>query len=144
MDGSELSKKALDSALDIAERFSSQIEILSVVESSALQMTGFPTLIPTAAYTTAIGNFSKELIEHHKNLLSEALKEVKKSASNLKISTKLMEGRPADIIVKEARDNNFDLIVMGSRGLSGIKRFFLGSVSDGVVNEAECQILIVK
>ena len=144
MDGSELSKKALDSALDIAERFSAQVVILSVVEHSALQMTGFPALIPTTAYTTAMSDFSKEYIEHHRNLLSKALKHAKDSKPNLKISTKLMEGRPTNTIVKEAKDNNFDLIVMGSRGLSGITRFFLGSVSDGVVNEAECPILIVK
>ena len=47
----------------------------------------------------------------------------------MKVSTKLVEGRPSDRIVETAKEGNFDIIVMGSRGLGGVKEFFLGSVS---------------
>jgi len=62
----------------------------------------------------------------------------------LKVSTKLVEGRPSDKIIETAEKGNFDIIIMGSRGLGGIKEFFLGSVSDRVADEAACPVLIVK
>ena len=57
---------------------------------------------------------------------------------------KLAEGRPADKIVEAAKEGSFNLIVIGSRGLGGIKEFFLGRASDRVVDEAPCPVLIVK
>lgn len=56
----------------------------------------------------------------------------------------LKEDRPADEIVKTAKEGEFDLIVMGHRGLGRVKEFFLGSVSDRVADEAHCPVLIVK
>jgi nucleotide-binding universal stress UspA family protein len=75
--------------------------------------------------------------------LSKALKRAKELKPDLKISTVLKEGRPADEIVKTAKEENFDLIVMGHRGLGRVKEFFLGSVSDRVADEAHCPVLIV-
>jgi nucleotide-binding universal stress UspA family protein len=48
------------------------------------------------------------------------------------------------MIVAEAEDEDFDLIVMGSRGLGGIKEYILGSVSNQVVHEAKSPVLVVK
>jgi nucleotide-binding universal stress UspA family protein len=79
-----------------------------------------------------------------KRYLSKALKRAKELKPDLKISTVLKEGRPADEIVKTAKEENFDLIVMGHRGLGRVKEFFLGSVSDRVADEAHCPVLIVK
>jgi len=62
----------------------------------------------------------------------------------LRVSTKLVEGRPSNKIVETAKEGNCDIIVMGSRGLGTIKEFFLGSVSDRVADEATCPVLIVK
>jgi len=53
-------------------------------------------------------------------------------------------GRAADKIIETAKTQNVDLIVIGSRGLGGIKEIFLGSVSDRVADEAKCPVLIVK
>jgi nucleotide-binding universal stress UspA family protein len=57
---------------------------------------------------------------------------------------KLVEGRPSDRIIETAKTEDFDLVVMGSRGLGGIKEFLLGSVSDRVADEVPCPVLIVK
>ncbi len=53
-------------------------------------------------------------------------------------------GHVGDQICEFARDNNVDLIVMGSHGRTGIKRALLGSVSYSVVNQATCAVTIVR
>jgi nucleotide-binding universal stress UspA family protein len=141
LDGSEPADKALDFALDLAEKYSAEVALLSVAHMPLVVYTspgigGFPPV--------AIGRYTKKLKASHEKLLSEALKRAKKVKPNLKVSTKLLEGRPSDKIIETAKEGNFDIIVMGSRGLGGIKEFFLGSVSDRVADEAVCPVLIVK
>lgn len=66
------------------------------------------------------------------------------SKHRLRISTKILIGSPADKIVEESGEGNFDLIVMGSHGLGGIKGFLLGSVADRVADLAQCPVVVVK
>jgi nucleotide-binding universal stress UspA family protein len=63
---------------------------------------------------------------------------------DLKVTTRLSEGHPADKIIELAEAEHCDLIVMGSRGLGGLKEMFLGSVSDKVADHASCPVLIVR
>jgi len=56
----------------------------------------------------------------------------------------LEEGDPASGIVEAARTGNFDLVVVGHRGLSPIEAFLLGSVSNRVVTHASCSVLVVR
>ena len=53
-------------------------------------------------------------------------------------------GHPAEEILKYARENNVDQIVMGSHGRSALQRAFLGSVSQAVANQADCPVTVVK
>lgn len=55
-----------------------------------------------------------------------------------------LEGKPADTIIQAARDNDCDLIVLGSHGRTGLDRILLGSVSQQVVTHAKCPVLVVK
>ena len=56
----------------------------------------------------------------------------------------IREGDPAEEIVRVAKEQGFDLIVVGHRGLSGVKAFLLGSVSQRVVSHAPCSVLVVR
>lgn len=142
LDGSEPAGRALDFALDLAEKYSAEIVLLSVVQH--VVMPGISYLTTPVLLPVAVGQYTEELKANHKKVLSEALKKVKKIKPNLRVSTKLVEGRPSNKIVETAKEGNFDIIVMGSRGLGAIKEFFLGSVSDRVADEATCPVLIVK
>ena len=93
---------------------------------------------------TSTTKYLEELVAFHKKVLVEASKRAKKLKPKVKVSKKMLKGRAADKIVETANDGGFDLIVIGSRGLGGIKEFFLGSVSDRVADEAKCPVLIVK
>ncbi|MFJ8063888.1 universal stress protein [Psychrobacillus sp. NPDC096426] len=56
----------------------------------------------------------------------------------------MIEGHPGQTIEEFAEQNNIDLIIMGSRGLSGLKEVFLGSVSHHVIQKVKSEVLIVK
>lgn len=144
LDGSEPADKALDFALDLATHYSANIVLLNVVPPVTMPVVPFSAIDMQSIRLGAMGAYSKELKAHHKKVLLEAFKRARKAKPKLKISTKLVEGRPSDKIVETARKGRFNLIVMGSRGLGGIKEFFLGSVSDRVADEATCPVLIVK
>lgn len=62
----------------------------------------------------------------------------------LRVETVLREGYPASVIEEEAKERNVDLIVIGTRGHTGLKHLLLGSVAERVVQKAPCAVLTVK
>ena len=148
-DGSEPANRAIDLSLYLADKCSAEILVLSVVKPIIIppytrtypQQIGITPIPPTPPLETDSLERRKS---NYQNLLSNALDKAKKTNPNLKISTKLEEGQPSDKILEIAKDGNFDMVVMGSTGIGGIKELFLGSVSNKVVNEAKCPVLIVK
>ena len=140
IDGSNLAYESLDYALDLARKYSAEVMVLTVI-----QMPSDIMLEQGAVFTPISSQSYREKLEnYHKEILSEVAKRAKKSSPQIHFTTKLVEGRPADKIVETAKLESSDLIVIGSRGLGGIKEFFLGSVSDRVADEAPCPVLIVK
>ena len=67
-----------------------------------------------------------------------------KKGKNVVVKSLLREGRVVREIMKILENEKVDLIVMGARGISGIKKLFLGSTSEAVVKKATCPVLIVK
>jgi nucleotide-binding universal stress UspA family protein len=65
-------------------------------------------------------------------------------ASGLTTETAVRDGEPRSVIVDEARDWSADLIVIGSHGYTGLKRWLLGSVAQAVVNHAPCSVEVVR
>jgi nucleotide-binding universal stress UspA family protein len=80
--------------------------------------------------------------EHYGKLLRELREKAKER--NVEIKTEIVEGHPADQIVRYARENGIDQIVMGQRGKSKIESWLLGSVSKRVASYAPCAVTIVK
>ncbi len=133
-DGSELSKKALERAIYLAKQ-DKKVE-LNVI-------TAIPRLIP------AVYNYGVTAVTEHEAKLKNAkeiMLEVEETLNVIpnKTETYILEGNPAQAIEEFAENNNADVIVIGSRGLSGLKEMFLGSVSHHVVQKAACEVVIVK
>ena len=141
IDGSKSSDNALDFALDLAGKYSSHIILISVFNPPTVSYLTSPAMVYIPVDTT---KHSEGIRVYHDKMLSDALNKAKSIKKDLKVEKKLVEGRPADKIVETAKEGKFDLIVIGSRGLGGIKEFFLGSVSDRVADEAPCPVLIIK
>jgi nucleotide-binding universal stress UspA family protein len=74
--------------------------------------------------------------------LSEASERVE--AAGVSVNTYPREGDPADAILDVAEERNADLIVVGNKGMTGAKRFLLGSVPNKVSHHAPCSVLIIR
>jgi nucleotide-binding universal stress UspA family protein len=66
------------------------------------------------------------------------------SSKGVDLETHAREGQPADVIIEIANQKQADLIVVGSRGLTGIQRYLMGSVSSKVSEHASCSVMIVR
>ncbi|MFO7952986.1 MAG: universal stress protein [Bacillota bacterium] len=84
----------------------------------------------------------KRLFEEQKKYFADAEKEFEKH--NIPVDTIYKTGHPAEEISKTASEKNYDLIIIGQRGMGGVKKLFLGSVSNAVLQIANTNVLIVK
>ena len=135
-DGSEHAQRALHFVKESALKWNSELLIVSVVPPIS------PLLLPTPGVN--IEKYIRELENAYQNVLIEAEEHVKRESPEIKTSTQLGKGRPADIIIEIAEKENVDLIVMGSRGYGRITGWILGSTSRHVVENCTKPILIIK
>ncbi|GAB6171603.1 universal stress protein [Paradesulfitobacterium aromaticivorans] len=133
IDGSPYSHRALVTALDLAKVFQAEILVLHV------------TYTPEAlGYTLAkdASVLQDQLAGSGEMLLTASLDEIERDG--VEVRTKQLPGHPAAVIIEEAAREGVDLIVMGSRGYGPIAGPLLGSISQRVLQKAECPVLIVK
>ena len=137
IDGSNHANHALDFALDIATKYSARVLLLTVVPPVFLPI---PSL--NVMKSQAVADASTELENSFRTALSQT-EERAKRLTNLTVFTRLEHGNPDEVIIETAKLGDFDIIVIGSRGL-GRRDFALGSVSSRVAENATCPVLIVK
>jgi nucleotide-binding universal stress UspA family protein len=147
LDGSGHSVRALDIAVQIAKKFGGRIALIHVYsvtvrpivipEPTTLTPPGIPVITPAE-----VSKVAEAARETSMRILSDGEEKVK--TEGIHVENMLREGHAAQEIIKVARENQFDLIVMGVRGLSKIKEILLGSVSDTVLRNAPCPVLVVK
>jgi len=136
VDGSAFSDRALTYATDIAKKYAAKLIILHVV------LRRFYAVTPSEAGVLATTVYVKELEAEGKEIIKRADDYARNSAVNYEC--KLVQGVPADEIVKVGQTEKVDLIVVGSRGLTEVRAFLQGSVSDKVSHHAKCPTLVVK
>jgi nucleotide-binding universal stress UspA family protein len=137
IDGSDHADHALDFALDLASKYSARILLLTVVPPVFLPI---PSL--NVMKSQAVADASTELENSFRTALCQT-EERAKRLTNLNVFTRLEHGNPDEVIIETAKLGDFDIIVIGSRGL-GRRDFALGSVSSRVAENATCPVLIVK
>jgi nucleotide-binding universal stress UspA family protein len=125
-DGFEHSGSALEEAAELAAEGRGQVTVLSVVpesEARASKSGGHRWLAPHAHQDVAVA---------HDRLRERGIE------SEMKIA----HGEPLDEIVREAEAGGYDLVVVGSRGLGPVGQLLLGSVSEKLVRQAPCPVLV--
>jgi nucleotide-binding universal stress UspA family protein len=143
VDGSKPAMYATDKAIDLAKKYGAELSALYVISPdtrySYSGITLSPGLFPGAL--NELGGIVRGTGQKH-------LDKVKRKAAekNLNVKTDIVVGITSIVkeIVEYAGKNKVDIIVIGSRGISGFKRMLLGSVASGVVTYAHCPVLVVR
>jgi nucleotide-binding universal stress UspA family protein len=142
VDGSAYSERALDFALDIAEKFSSQVTVLNVSESPAM---GAVPMEPTAISGESMVVFGKDFQRLHEEILNRAVSHAQFVKPAVPVLSVLREGAPAVEIVALVKEEGFDLVVVGHKGEGRVKELFgLGGISEKVAHSAPCSVLIIR
>jgi nucleotide-binding universal stress UspA family protein len=136
-DGSETASEAIRQAIEMAKLSGAQLEIVSAYEPiSGDRLRDEAAELPGDVQHTVNPREDVNLI------LENAAAEAKRS--DVEVVTHPREGDPADAILDIAEENKADLIVVGNKGMTGAKRFLLGSVPNKVSHHAPCDVLIVR
>jgi nucleotide-binding universal stress UspA family protein len=131
VDGSELSTRALEEALQIAKLVNGEITLIHVYWTGSTHI-----LTPTQDH-----RFEAKR-EKGARILADGEKRAKAKA--VQVQTVLIDGDIVDQIIKTAKEGNFNLVVVGARGLSRVKGLLMGSISHGVTRNAPCPVLVVR
>ena len=134
-DGSREAKLAASTAVDLAEKTGSELHVgfvLRTRSAPAYDAMGFTIEEP-----------HEELKQEGQRLLEEQVRQIEEAGGTV-TEAHLRLGQPDDQIVRLAEQLGIGLIVLGSRGLGGVMRALLGSVSDSVVRHAHCPVTVVR
>ncbi|MFC6823856.1 universal stress protein [Halopelagius fulvigenes] len=128
-DGSESVRRAIDVALDLADRFDAAVHVLYVVDESEVD--------------SSPERLRDEMRDALADRGEQALAEVQEETDR-EVTTAVVEGRPAGVIGDYARESDADMVAMGTRGRHGENRFLIGSVAERVVRTCPVPVLTVR
>ena len=151
IDFSDYSDRALQWGTSLAEKFGAQLLLLHVIpraspdlpgpEEAAFLQLGLDSSSVNYAPTPPEGMMPVDPIESAENDLKDLAVAKLTSAS---IIARVGVGRPAEEIVRVARDERVDLIVMGTHGRTGLRHLLAGSVAEAVMRAAPCPVFTVR
>ena len=137
-DGSETAIEAVRQATELAKLSGARLDIVSAFEP-------IPQQRVKAEAREAPGDVQYEISPREDvNLILDAATGEAKKAGIEEVQAHAREGEPADAILDVAEEINADLIVVGNKGMTGARRFLLGSVPNKVSHHAPCSVIIVR
>jgi len=129
-DGSKYSENAIRKACNLAKKYHSELTLIHVIDKTRKS-----DVFAGNEYTQILRKYAKSTLQKAKKIANE-------NGFEPKVVKK--EGNVASEIIKFSKEAKTDLIIVGSKGLGAVLRFFLGSVSSKIANHAMCSVLIVK
>ncbi|WP_152399081.1 universal stress protein [Paenibacillus cellulositrophicus] len=134
IDQAEITNKLLDAAVEIARNKKTQVTLVHVSQE---YVSNGMTYVPE--------NFLEDILNEMEKAGLEQLQQAKSKlkSAGINAETVHLKGDPAHEILNYARDTEQQLIIIGSRGLRGIKEMMLGSVSHKVSQLSNCPVLIM-
>src|SRR5690349_12825010 len=136
-DGSDTAQKAVDEAVDLAKSLSAKVWLVSAYEPVPQAR-----LREEARQAPADLQWMVNPREDVDSTLAAAADRVREAGVD--VETFAREGDPADAILDVAEERDADLIVVGNKGMTGARRFLLGSVPNKVSHHAPCSVLIIR
>ena len=138
IDGSLHSKKALEFACDLVDKYNCDLHILHVVESTPNER-----FMALGSASVKIPPSSEELEKAGKEIIEAALK-ISEDRGCTYVDTEIKGGSATECILQSIKKNNIDMVVLGSRGLTDLTGLLLGSVSHKVSHLADCTCVTVR
>jgi nucleotide-binding universal stress UspA family protein len=132
-DGSEFTKYAVDKAIELAKLSGGTITALFVLDRS---------IYANSPMDTALINVYDTLEKEGRYAMSYVME--KAAEAGVEAEEKLVEGMPSKVILHEAEAGEYDIIVMGTLGRTGISKLLMGSVAEKIVQNAKCPVLVAK
>jgi nucleotide-binding universal stress UspA family protein len=137
-DGSEEAELAATTAADLAKGTGSKLHVVVIFPESAYVHPYYEVRLPKIAE-----QLQQQDREENQKVLDEQVKRLQQTEVDI-AEAHLRTGEPDREIVALAEELGAGLIVMGSRGLGGVRRALMGSVSDSVVRHAHCPVVVVR
>lgn len=136
IDGSNCSMKAAGYVIEIAKLQKAMIHVIHVIEPLPY---GVDYLGPT------FDEYSKDIIKQSESWFNQIIKMTEsKDIDNIKTDILTDTRSTISTIINYAHSNSIDLIIIGTKGKTGLARFLLGSIANGVVKHAHCPVLLIK
>jgi nucleotide-binding universal stress UspA family protein len=135
-DGSDTAQQAVRQAVGLARLTGADLHVITAYGAA----TAVTALAGAAGYATESLSLPQQR-QAAESLLDSALTGV--DTDGVALTARARQGEPADVIIDVASELGADLIVVGSRGMTGARRFFLGSVPNRVAHHADCAVHIV-
>jgi nucleotide-binding universal stress UspA family protein len=136
-DGSETARKAVSEAIGLAKSVGAGVDVVSAYEPISTQR--------LKEESREVPKDMEWMVNPREDVdvtLQEAASEAQEAGVDVR--TFAREGDPADAILDVAEEEKADLIVVGNKGMTGAKRFLLGSVPNKISHHAPCSVLIVR
>lgn len=143
VDGSEFSQWAVEALGALDRSRLESITLLHVVDTHKLKLMGSPRVVSYRGARVALEKAGTELLKRANHQADVVLSQ-SALRPRTKIRTVMLAGSPATTIARYAAQERSHLIVLGTRGLSDVKGFLLGSVARKVASLAPCPALVVK
>ncbi|MBU2054996.1 MAG: universal stress protein [Proteobacteria bacterium] len=137
-DFSEDSNLAFRMALSIAVKYQARIFLLHVISNTVQQ-----SLAGYRLDQSIVDRVLNESIVFSNEKLQEEIDKNQQSG-NIKVIPDVRKGQPYEEILKEASERKIDLIVISSHGKTGLQKYFIGSVTEKVMKEAKCPVLLIR
>ena len=137
-DFSEDSDLAFRMALSIAVKYQARIFLLHVISNTVQQ-----SLADYCLDQSIVARVLSESIVFSNEKLQEVIDKNQQSG-NIKVIPDVRKGQPYEEILKEASERKVDLIVIASHGKTGLQKYFIGSVTEKVMKEAKCPVLLIR
>jgi nucleotide-binding universal stress UspA family protein len=132
-DGSECAQSAGRVAVDLANRSGAELDVVHAFEFvSPREFAGVALRLRS----------SSECVKQGRGVLDEQVGQIEEMGGAV-ADARLLTGSPVNQILCAAEETDAGLVVVGRRGLGGVKRFLMGSVSEGVIHHARCPVLVV-
>lgn len=142
VDGSTASLNALRKAIDIGKEYGFSILIVSVVESKDVSRQRRMGRVWINDDRLNAEEIPEERLKRHATELLEAI-EQRIDFKGVSHKKEVLFGEAHEVILQKAEEERVDLIVIGNRGFSRVKRFFIGSVAQRVIAESNLPVLVI-